>query len=162
MKCAEARARLQDLHDAGRLPGEELAAHLAECGGCAGFQAFLAGLGGEAREALDAASAGMPRPDYPSLLARDGEERGKAAVPSRRIRLAFASAAAVLVAGIGITAGVGAWVVDRDRRSVASNVNSFVEELFAEPLLADAGPPVDVGGSGFREWLEDPQASFLP
>ena len=162
MKCVEARARLQDLHDAGRLPGEELAAHLAGCGGCAGFQAFLAGLGGEARAALDAASAGLPRPDYPSILARDGGEREKSAFAARRLRLAFASAAAVLVAGIGITAGVHAWVVDRDRRSVVSNVTSFVEELFAEPLLADAGPLVDGGGSGFREWLEDPQASFLP
>jgi len=162
MRCAEARARLQDLQDAGRRPGEELAAHLAGCSGGAGFQAFLAGLGGEARAALDVASAGLPRPDYLSILARAGEEREKAAFAARRFRLAFASAAAVLVAGIGISAGVHAWVVDRDRRSVASNVNSFVEELFAKPLLADAGPPVNGGGSDFREWLEDPQASFLP
>ena len=162
MTCVEARARLQDLHDEGRAPGEELAEHLAGCAGCAGFQAFLAGFGGRAREALDAAAASLPRPDYPSILASAGEEREKAAFPARRLRWAFASAAAVLVAGVGIAAGVHALVVDRDRHAVASNVNGFVEELFARPLLADAGFPIDGKGSGFRDWLEDPESSFLP
>ena len=41
-------------------------------------------------------------------------------------------------------------------------MSGFVEDIFAEPLLADAGFPVDDQVSGFRDWLEDPEPSFLP
>jgi predicted anti-sigma-YlaC factor YlaD len=162
MRCAEARARLQDLRDTGRAPDEEIAAHLAGCSGCAAFGTFLEGLGGRAREALDAAAAGLPRPDYPAIFARAAEERERAAFTARRSRLTFASAAAVLVAGIGIAVGVRAWVGHRDQARVVSSVSWFVEDIFAEPLLADAGSPVDGQVSGFRDWLEDPEPSFLP
>jgi predicted anti-sigma-YlaC factor YlaD len=162
MTCAEARTRLQDLRDTGQAPDEEIAAHLAGCTGCAAFGTFLEGLSGRAREALDAAAAGLPRPDYPGIFARAAEERERAAFAARRSRLTFASAAAVLVAGIGIAAGVRAWTGRRDGNMVIAHVNGFVDELFAEPLLADAGFPVDVQVSGFRDWLEDPSASILP
>ncbi len=162
MTCAEVRGRLQDLHDAGQSPGEELAAHLAGCTGCSGFRALLDGLGGRACEALDAAAAVLPRPDYPAIFARAGEEREKAAFTARRSRLTFASAAAVLVAGVGIAAGVRAWIGQRDRDMVVSSVNGLVDELFAEPLLADAGYPVENQLPDFRDWLEDPAVTFLP
>jgi hypothetical protein len=155
MRCVEARARLQDLHDAGGLPGDGLARHLAGCTACAGFREFLDSFGGQARDALDAAAAGMPRPDYRALFSRAAEGRRPVASPARRFRLAFASAAAVIAAGIGIAAGARAWVGHRDRARVVSSVDSFVEELFAEPLLADAGFPVGGQVSEFRDWLED-------
>jgi predicted anti-sigma-YlaC factor YlaD len=160
MTCAEARARLQDLHDAGGTPDGELAAHLGGCPGCAAFEAFLGGLGGRAREALDTAAAGLPRPDYPGVFARAAEEQ--AALTARRSRLTFASAAAVLVAGIGIAAGARAWVGHRVQAMMVTSVSVFVEDIFAEPLLADAGSPVDGQVSGFRDWLEDPEPSSLP
>jgi hypothetical protein len=34
-------------------------------------------------------------------------------------------------------------------------VSGFVDGLFAEPLLADAGAPEDASGSGLHAWLED-------
>jgi predicted anti-sigma-YlaC factor YlaD len=162
MRCAKARARLQELRDAGLGPDEELAEHLEVCPGCAAFETFLGGLGGRACEALDAAAAALPRPDYPGIFARAGEERERAAFTARRSRLAFASAAAVLVAGFGIAAGVRAWIGRRDGNMVVASVNGFVDELFAEPLLTDAGFTVDNHVSGFRDWLEDPEAPFLP
>ncbi|OHD69656.1 MAG: hypothetical protein A2177_10075 [Spirochaetes bacterium RBG_13_68_11] len=159
MRCAEARARLQDLYDAGRAPDEELAAHLKGCTGCAAFGTILGGLGGRAREALDAAAAGLLRPDYPGIFARAAEERERAAFTARRSHLRFASAAAVLVAGIGIAVGARAWVGHRDQAKIVTSVSWFVEDIFAEPLLADAGFPVDGQVSGFRDWLEDPEPS---
>jgi hypothetical protein len=162
MTCAEARCRLQDLHDAGRAPDRELGAHLAGCAGCSGFAAFLAGLGVATREALDAAADGLPRPDYPGILARAAEAREKAAFAARRSLLTFASAAAVLVAGVGLAAGVRAWIGRHDQAMVAAGVNGFVDELFAEPLLAEAESPLEDRAPGFRDWLENPQAPFLP
>jgi hypothetical protein len=162
MTCTEARVRLQDLHDAGRAPDGELAAHVAGCGGCSGFAAFLSGFGTTVRGALEASSEILPRPDYPGVFARAAQEREKAAFAARRFRFVFASAAAVLVAGVGIAAGARAWVGSRDRAMVATSVNGFVDELFAEPLLADAGFPVDGQVSGLRDWLEGPEPSFLP
>ena len=162
MTCAEARARLQHLHDAGRAPDGELATHRAGCTGCTAFETFLEGLGGRAREALDAAAAELPRTDYPGIFSRAAEEREKTAFTARRSRLTFASAAAVLVAGIGIAAGARAWVGHRDQARVVSSVSWFVEDIFAEPLLADAGFPVDDQVSGFRDWLENPEQSSLP
>jgi hypothetical protein len=162
MTCVEARARLQDLHDAGGAPAGELAAHLEGCDPCSRFWRFLAALGAETRDVLDAAAADLPRPDYPAIVSRTAEAREKAAFPARRFRLVFMTAAAVLVAAGGISAGVSAYVGSRERNRVADQVGSFVDELFAEPLLADAGFPVDGQASGFRDWLEDPEPSFLP
>jgi predicted anti-sigma-YlaC factor YlaD len=162
MRCAEARARLQDLRDTGQAPDEGLAAHLAGCSGCAAFGTFLEGLGGRVREELDTAAAGLPRPDYPAIFAQAAEEREKAARAARHSRLTFASAAAVLVAGIGIAVGVRAWVDHRDQAKVVSSVSGFVEDIFAEPLLADAGFPADDRVSDFRDWLEEPAAPLLP
>ena len=162
MTCAEARARLQDLCDAGQAPDEELAAHLAGCTGCTAFETFLGGLGGRVREALDAAAAALSRPDYPGIFVRAAEERERAAFTARRSRLTFASAAAVLVAGIGIAVGARAWVGHRDQARMVSSVSWFVEDIFAEPLLADASVPVDDQVSGFRDWLEDRAPSSLP
>jgi hypothetical protein len=162
MTCTEARARLQDLRDAGRAPDGELAAHRAGCAGCAAFDAFLAGLGGRAREALDGAAAGLPVPDYPAVFARGDAERRRAASTARRVRLAFASAAAVLVAGVGIAAGVLAWTGRRDRMLLEAGVNGFVDDLFAEPLLAEGSSTGGEQLPGFRDWLEDPGTSLLP
>jgi predicted anti-sigma-YlaC factor YlaD len=162
MTCAEARSRLQDLHDAGRAPDRDLGAHLAGCAGCSGFAAFLGGLGVATREALDAAAAGLPRPDYPEILARAGEAKEKAAYAARRSRLTLASAAAVLVAGVSLAVGARAWIGRNDQAMVAAGVSGFVDELFAEPLLAEAGFPLEDRAPGFRDWLEDPQAPCLP
>jgi hypothetical protein len=68
----------------------------------------------------------------------------------------------VLVAGVGIAAGVRTWVGQRDRAMIADSVNGLVDELFAEPLLANAGPPIEDQVPGFRDWLEDRDPSFLP
>jgi predicted anti-sigma-YlaC factor YlaD len=162
MTCTEARARLQERHDAGQAPGGEIAAHLAGCPGCSAFASFLAGFGTGAREALDAAAAGLPRPDYPGIFARAAEAKEKAAFAARRFRLTFAAAAAVLVAGIGLSLGVRAWVGHRDRAMIAASVNGFVDDLFAEPLLADAAYPLEDEGSGFRDWLEGTDTPHLP
>jgi hypothetical protein len=162
MMCTEARVRLQDLRDTGQAPDEELAAHLAECSGCAAFGTFLEGLGGRVREELDAAAAGLPRPDYPAIFTQAAEERQKAGFTPRHSHRTFASVAAVLVAGIGIAAGARAWVGHRDQAKVVSSVSGFVEDIFAEPLLADAGFPADDQVSDFRDWLEEPAAPFLP
>jgi hypothetical protein len=162
MRCAQARGLLQELHDEGRSPGGELAAHLAACADCSVFAAFLARLGADARDALDAAAAGMPRPDYAEISARAGEERQRETFRARRLRLGFAAAAAVLVAGIGIAAGARAWVGRHDRLMVASNVSGFVDELFASPLLANATVPIDDGSGGLRDWLEGSGSPFLP
>ena len=162
MRCAEARARLQALHDAGQAPDAGLGRHLAGCAGCSGFAAFLSGFGTAAREALDAASAGLPRPDYPGIVARAAEAGQRAVFTARRSRLAFAAAAAVLAAGVGFAVGARAWVGHGDRAMVATGVRGFVDELFAEPLLAHAGFPVEERGTGFREWLEEPGSPYLP
>jgi len=162
MTCTEARRRLQERHDAGFPPGEELARHLAGCAGCSGFAEFLADLGTGARDALDAAAAGMPRPEYAQIFARAGEEREKESFRARRFRLTLASAAAVLVVGIGVAAGVRSWIGRREMLRVSSSVNGFVEELFASPLLADADVPPDEGPAGLRDWLEGPEKPFLP
>ncbi len=69
----------------------------------------------------------------------------------------------MLVAGLGLTGGVRAWIDHRDRLlEVAAEVSGFVDGLFAEPLLADAGPPVEATGPGLRAWLEEADESFLP
>jgi predicted anti-sigma-YlaC factor YlaD len=162
MRCAEARAQLQEEHDAVRTPGTELADHLAGCAGCSAFAEFLAALGTGARDALDAATAGMRRPNYAEIFTRAMQTREQEAVRARRFRLTFASAAAVLVAGIGIAAGVHAWVGHRERVRVAASVNGFVEELFASPLLADADVPMDEGTVGLRDWLEGAETPLLP
>lgn len=160
MTCVEARARLQDLHDAGLAPAGGLARHLEGCDACSRFRRFLAALGAETRDALDAAAADLPRPDYPAIFAQAARE--KAAFPAQRLRLALVTVAAVLVAAGGISVGVSAYLTGRERNLVAAQVGTFVEALFAEPLLADAGFPVDVQASGFRDWLEDSESSFLP
>ena len=133
-----------------------------DCAGCSAFGEFLAGLGIGTREALDAAAAGLPRPDFPEIFARAGEAGEKAAFAARRSRLTFAAAAAVLVAGSGLALGVRAWVGHRDRAMIAASVNGFVDELFAEPLLAEAGFPVEDRVPTFREWLEDLDGPSLP
>lgn len=148
MTCVEARARLQDLHDAGLAPAGGLARHLEGCDACSRFRRFLAALGAETRDALDAAAADLPRPDYPAIFAQAAQ--------------ALVTVAAVLVAAGGISVGVSAYLTGRERNLVAAQVGTFVEALFAEPLLADAGFPVDVQASGFRDWLEDSESSFLP
>lgn len=172
MRCIEARFLLQQRHDAGQAPGAApgaedgaLAGHLAECAECARFGRFLDGLGGEVRGALDAAATGMSDPDYAAVFsceAGSADGRDRARLAPRRLRIAFAAAAAVLVTGVGLTGGVKAWVDHRDQARLAEQVSGFVDGMFAEPLLADAGLPEAGSGSGLRSWLEDTEASFLP
>ena len=104
----------------------------------------------------------MLHPDFPAIFSRAAAAREKAAFPAQRLRLALMTAAAVLVAAGGISVGVSAYLTGRERNLVATQVGSFVEELFAEPLLADAGFAVDGQASGFRDWLEDTEPTFLP
>ena len=156
MRCTEARTRLQDLYDTGQAPGGELSEHLAGCAACSRFQAFLRRLGGETRKTLDRAAASLPLPDYPAIFTRAEAARERTASAARRSRLAFASVAAALVACAGIAAGVIAYRGRLDRALVAANVDSFVDELFAEPLLVDTGYPPGEDVSDFRTWLNDP------
>lgn len=160
MRCAETRRRLQDLHDGGGEPAGRVAAHLSGCAACRDFREFLEGIGGRARAALDGAAAGLPRPDYAAIRARAELERRREAVRASRTRLALVSAAAA--AGIGIAVGVRAWIDRRDLARMAASVDAFVEELFAEPLLADAGLPLEGECRGFRDWLEGSGTAFLP
>ena len=162
MRCGEARDLLQQRHDEGRIPDGALARHLEDCAACARFAHFLGGLGGEVREALDEAAARMPGPDFPALFAGAADARDRARFAPRRLRPALAAAAAVLVAGAGIAGGARAWIGHRDRALVAAQVSGFVDELFAEPLLAAVEAPEDAAGSGLRAWLEGTDASFLP
>lgn len=163
MRCAETRKRLQDLHDEGGRPSGEVAAHLAGCAACREFRLFLEGIGGRVRATLDGAAAGLPRPDYAAIrVCAEFERRRREALRASRTRLAFASAAAVLVAGIGIAVGVRAWIGRRDLARMAASVDGFVEELFAEPLLADAGFPLEGEGGGLRDWLEGSATALLP
>lgn len=162
MRCAEARGRLQELRDGGGAPAGKLAAHLAACAACREFRQVLEGIGVRTRAVLDDAAAGLARPDYAAIRDRGELERRRGALRRARFRLASVSAAAVVAAGIGIASGVRAWIGRRDLARMASRVDEFVEELFAEPLLADAGFPLEGDGAGFRDWLEGSGAAFLP
>lgn len=169
MRCVEARNRLQQRHDEGRVagaaPGAEdgaLARHLEDCAACARFARFLGGLGAEVRGTLDEDAARMPGPDFPAVFAGTADAGDRARFAPRRLHLALATAAAILIAGAGTAGGVRVWIGHRDRTLVAAQVSGFVDGLFAEPLLADAGPPAGRSGSGLRAWLEDTDASFLP
>ena len=162
MRCGEARDLLQRRHDEGRVPraapGAEdgaLARHLEDCAACARFAHFLGGLGGEVREALDEAAARMPGPDFPAVFAAAADARDRSRFAPHRLRPALAAAAAVLVVGVAVAGGARAWIGHRDRAEVAAQVSGFVDGLFAEPLLADAGAPEGRSGSGLHEWLED-------
>jgi hypothetical protein len=165
MRCGEARNLLQQRHDEWAAPSAEggaLARHLEDSAACARFARFLDGLGGEVREALDDAAARMPGPDFPAVFAGTSAARDRARFAPHRLRRALAAMAAVLVVGVGIAGGARAWIGHRDRARVAAQVSGFVDDLFAEPLLAEAGAPADASGSGLRAWLEDADASFLP
>ncbi len=169
MRCIEARSLLQRRHDEGRAPGTApgaedgaLARHLLGCAGCARFARFLGGIGGEVRGALDEAAARLPDPDYPAIFAVEADARDRARFAPRRARLGLAAAAAILVAGVGLSGGAKAWIEYRNRSLVAEQVSGFVDGLFAEPLLADAGAPRGQPVSGLRSWLEDTDAPFLP
>jgi hypothetical protein len=70
--------------------------------------------------------------------------------------------AAIFVACAGIALGVLAHGARLDRARVAEHVGSFVDDLFAEPLLADAEYQRGEGVTDFRSWLENPGASSLP
>ena len=159
MTCPDARKQLQECHDAGRTPDEALEQHLGGCEACSRFGRFLTALGAETRYVLDAAARDLPRPDYAAIFAREIRQPAQRSSAAPRLRLALVAAAAVLVAAGGVSAGVSAYLGNRERHRVAEQVGSFVDGLFADPLIADAGFPADGGASGLRDWLEDTEPS---
>jgi hypothetical protein len=166
MRCGEARDLLQRRHDEWAAPGagdSPLDRHLEDCAACERFARFLGGLGGEVRAALDEVAARMPAPDYPAVFAAaagTADARERARFAPRRLHLALAAAAAVLVVSVGFAGR--AWIGQRGRALVAAQVSAFVDELFAEPLLAAVEAPEAAAGSGLRAWLEGTDAPFLP
>ena len=163
MTCARARALIQEAHDAGGPGSSDLQSHIAGCPGCSAFQSFVRGLGAEIRGELQSALAPAAPPDWNAILACAASmQRQRRAIPP--LRIAIEAAAAVLVIGVGLGAGLLAWRTNEAHAHVSSSVDSFVESLFADPLLAGAefsgasdGLPDPTGlsdGSSEESWVD--------
>ena len=158
--CRRMREALQDLHDQRREPQGEVAAHLATCRECSSFNAFLGRLGADALASVQAPLGSFPAPDVSAVIrrgqargrARATQARGSASAHSRPLSLLawFATpphplqaAAAALVVGIGIAAGLLAYGGYREREGFRASMSSFVDGLFSSSALdgAEFGPP---------------------
>ena len=124
-ECRRIREALQDLHDAGKTPSGEIAAHLEGCPGCAAFQGFLGSLPRDLRDVLEETTARPPR--YEELPDRP------ARVPFMSRRVAVPAIAAALVLALGIPSGFLAVSAMRERKATQKAVASFVEDLFRAP-----------------------------
>jgi len=158
--CRRMREALQDLHDQRREPQGEVAAHLATCRECSSFNAFLGRLGADALASVQAPLGSFPAPDVSAVIrrgqargrARATQARGSASAHSRPLSLLawFATpphplqaAAAALVVGIGIAAGLLAYGGYREREGFRASMSSFVDGLFSSAALdgAEFGSP---------------------
>jgi len=158
--CRRMREALQDLHDQRRGPRGEVAAHLATCRECSSFNAFLGRLGADALASVEAPLGSLPAPDVAAVIRRaqargrshGAQPRGGALAPSRPSPLLawFATpphplqaAAAALVVGIGIAAGLLAYGGYRERQGLRASMSAFVDGLFSSSALdgAEFGPP---------------------
>jgi hypothetical protein len=154
------REGLQDLHDQRREPRSEVAAHLAICRECSRFNAFLGRLGADALASIEAPLASLPAPDVAAVIRRAQargrahatQARGGASAHSRPSPLLawFATpphplqaAAAALVVGIGIAAGLLAHGGYRERQDLRASMSAFVDGLFSSSALdaAEFGSP---------------------
>jgi predicted anti-sigma-YlaC factor YlaD len=160
--CREAKEHLQDLMDNGHAANPLLEDHLSGCESCRRFREFLRGLAAEVTDAIDAAAADMPTPDISAILRRGDAAQERVVVFARRARFAIGSIAAVLVACAGIGAGVLSYGARPDRAVVAANVESFVEDMFAESLFAGTELSALDTVSDVRTWLEEPGTRTLP
>lgn len=149
--CRRMREALQDLHDQRREPRGEVAAHLATCRECSSFNAFLGRLGADALASVEAPLGSLPAPDVSAVIRR-AQARGSASAHNRPSPLLawFATpphplqaAAAALVVGIGIAAGLLAYGGYRERQGFRASMSSFVDGLFSSSALdgAEFGPP---------------------
>jgi hypothetical protein len=153
--CRRMREALQDLHDQRREPRGEVAAHLATCRECFSFNAFLGRLGTDALASIEAPLAAFPAPDVAAVIrraqARGGahgtQARGTASTLSRPSHLLawFATpphplqaAAAALLVGIGIAAGLLAYGGHRERQELRASMSAFVDGLFSSSALDGA------------------------
>jgi len=158
--CRRMREALQDLHDQRREPQGEVAAHLATCRECSSFNAFLGRLGADALASVQAPLGSFPAPDVSAVIRRGQargraqatQARGSASAHSRPLSLLawFATpphplqaAAAALVVGIGIAAGLLAYGGYRERQGFRASMSSFVDGLFSSSALdgAEFGSP---------------------
>ena len=158
--CRRMREALQDLHDQRREPQGEVAAHLATCRECSSFNAFLGRLGADALASVQAPLGSFPAPDVSAVIRRGQargraqatQARGSASAHSRPLSLLawFATpphplqaAAAALVVGIGIAAGLLAYGGYREREGFRASMSSFVDGLFSSAALdgAEFGSP---------------------
>lgn len=157
LSCRSAREALQDLHDHGldsAAAAPDLRAHLEGCAGCREFARFLGGFPAALREALEREMRLGPAP-----------ERGAASrrAPDRAA-LRWGLLAASLVAAAGLSLGAARTLGGyQAARTVRGEVSRLVEDLYAEPLLADAEPAprraelsdyLQQGGSDVLDWLE--------
>ena len=151
VSCRRMREALQDLHDQRREAPRDLAAHLASCRECADFKAFLERLGADAISSIEAPLASLPAPDVAAVIRR-AQARSSASSPRRPSPLLawFATpphplqaAAAALVVGIGIAAGLLAYGGYRERQELRASMSSFVNGLFSSSALdgAEFGSP---------------------
>ncbi|MBE3134340.1 MAG: hypothetical protein IMZ55_12775 [Acidobacteria bacterium] len=140
------REALQDLHDQRREPRGEVAAHLAICRECSRFNVFLGRLGADALASIEAPLASLPAPDVAAVIRR-GQAQGRAQAP---LLAWFATpphplqaAAAALVVGIGIAAGLLAYGGCRERQDLRASMSAFVDGLFSSSALdgAEFGSP---------------------
>jgi len=149
--CRRMREALQDLHDQRRGPRGEVAAHLATCRECSSFNAFLGRLGADALASVEAPLGSLPAPDVSAVIRR-AQARGSLSAHNRPSSLLawFATpphplqaAAAALVVGIGIAAGLLAYGGYRERQGFRASMSSFVDGLFSSSALdgAEFGPP---------------------
>jgi len=148
--CRRMREALQDLHDQRREPRGEVAAHLAICRECSRFNVFLGRLGADALASIEAPLASLPAPDVAAVIRRgqaQGRARGRAQAP---LLAWFATpphplqaAAAALVVGIGIAAGLLAYGGYRERQDLRASMSAFVDGLFSSSALdgAEFGSP---------------------
>jgi hypothetical protein len=162
--CPRARKAIQEWLDApgpASAPPTPVAEHLSICRECSEFARILSGLGDGLRSAIDARLATLPaaqlervwaeaagpaaegpagRPGRPGAASRRRVSRRPAG--TTRLHWIAVPAAAVLLAAALFP------VVSRrleTRRLLRSEITLFVDELYAEPLLAgvEAGPVDD-------------------
>jgi hypothetical protein len=200
ISCGRVRRALQEHYDAmpprpleGReseplfKPPRFVMEHLSSCRKCSAFARSLEGMGVGLREALDSRLARLPPPRVDETLLLEfarreamsrGTERHRAAFrraerrhlwPSRLRWVALPVAAALVAAVLAPILARQAQTRDLVRQEIAA----FVDELYAEPLLAGVesglyGDPDDLellnqAGGEIERWLDEqdlPGAAF--
>jgi hypothetical protein len=161
LRCRAVQELLQDQRDRGVDPGgpsapPQVREHLEECERCRRFARFLGGFPQALGDALEeAVGAGRP--------------------VTRRLGLRPALRWGLAAAGVLLTAGLTLGTLDRyyTVRGVRGEIARLVEDVYAQPLLADAESALrrsrgelsdylQAYGAETLDWLEDAAAGPLP